>query len=117
MSELKDKIKSADDIVKETVECPEWGVNVEVRTMSGFKRAELLQNCIDKDKGDFDQIKWQAGIIVTCSFDPESGEQIFTMEDVTWLMEKSSAPLERIAATATRLNGLAPGALREAENL
>lgn len=116
MSDLSEKIKAAEDVKSELVTVPQWDVKIEVRTMSGFKRAELLQSCLTDDN-DFDQDKWQGGLIIETAHDPETGEKVFTQEDAEWLMQKSSAPLELLAATATRINGLAPGALKDAENL
>ena len=49
---LKQTIFSADDITKELVEVPEWGVKVEVRSMTAAERAKLGEGASKGDKTD-----------------------------------------------------------------
>ena len=45
---IKDKIKQAGDLEREVVDIPEWGVTVEIRSMSARQRA-LMANYTDLD--------------------------------------------------------------------
>jgi len=111
---IRDIIKSALDVKKEIVKCPEWGVEIEVRTMTGRQRAILLRSSVD-DKDQFMQEKFQTGIVIACCFDPETEEKIFQITDEEWLLEKSAGPVERLARKAMDLSGLTENALLETE--
>jgi hypothetical protein len=43
MADLRGKIFSADDITKELLVVPEWGVSVEIRSMTAGQRATLTE--------------------------------------------------------------------------
>ncbi len=111
---LYNKIKSANDIKKEIVNVSQWEVDIEVRTMSGLDRANLLNKCIDA-KGNVIQEKFQTGLLIACLFDPESGERIFVDADADWLIQKSSGAIEKLASVAMRVSGLTREALADAE--
>lgn len=112
---LKDKIKSAHDIRKEIVVLDEWdGAEIEVRTMTASQRTKLLKECTDRD-GNIVHDKFQAGLMIACCFDPETGEALFNEDDSDWLMEKSAGPIEKITATALSVSGLNKEAIKKAE--
>jgi len=111
---LKDKIKAAIDIESEVVEVPEWGVTVEVRTISGARRAEIFSRASD-EKGNIQAADAYIALIIAAAHDPETGETIFTKDDITWLKEKSAKATERLATVAARLAGIGPEALKVAE--
>lgn len=110
---LKDKILSANDTVSETVEVEEWGVTVEVRTMSGASRAVLLKSAMD-DQGELDLGKIYPDIVIGCTFDPETGERVFDTSDRDALMEKSAGALDKVATVAMKLSGFSAKAADEA---
>ena len=102
---LRDKIRQASDIDSEIVDVPEWGVKVEVRSMTGLQRSRYLKR-VGGDAGEVDfEVLYPLLLVSTCH-DPESGERLFTEDDVDWLNEKSSRPVERLATVANRLSGL-----------
>lgn len=103
--DLKEKILNADDIKKELLKIDEWGVTVEVRSMSAKERSALLEKTIDpKGKVNF-QLLYPA-VAIACSFDPKSGERIFAEADADALNEKSASALERIVKVGLTLSGL-----------
>jgi len=114
MSSLRDKIKAADDIKRELVEVPEWGVTVEVRTISGAARAQLFAEATDKN-GKLHYDDAYTGLIIASVFDPETGERVFSAADADWLKKKSSNATERLTEVAVRLSGLSPEAIGQAE--
>ena len=113
--ELYDKIRNVDDIKKLDIDIPEWGVIVGVHSMSGLDRAMLLNKCIDNKTGSVIQEKFQAGVLIACCRDPETGERLFSDGDAEWLMQKSSGAIEKLASAAMSASGLTGEALKEAE--
>ena len=110
---LRDQILSSDDVQKEIIEVPQWGVSVAVHGMSGAARTAMIQNAADND-GVMNFSKMMPDIVIMCTFDPETGEQVFTEDDREALMLKSGAALDFIVNTAMRISGLSPEAADEA---
>jgi len=102
---IREQILNADDIETELVEVPAWGVTVEVRSMDGRSRTRLLKSAADND-GVIDMERMYPEMVILCSFDPETGERIFTADDVDALLSKAAGPLELIATTAMRVSGM-----------
>lgn len=102
---LRDQILKAKDINGELMEIKEWGVKVEVRTMTTKERARILENAVDPN-GKTLISNMYPEIAIACVFDPESGEPVFKSEDKDALLDKSGAILEKIAAKAMQLSGL-----------
>ena len=112
MSELRDKILQFDDIEVETVTVPEWGgVTVELRTPTVQARGELISQFM-KDTGKIDYVRMYPALVVATSYDPETGEQLFTNDDVDALTLKSSKAMERLGEVAIKLSGLENAAER-----
>lgn len=111
---LKDKIKKADDIQSETVEVPEWGVTVDVRTISGARRAEIFAGSTTED-GTVQPGDAYVRLVIAAAYDPETNEPVFDEGDIDWLGKKSSKALERITEVAARLAGLGKEALEQAK--
>jgi len=106
---LRDRILDADDIGRELVDVPQWGVEVEVRTMSAGKRSRMLQTCALPDGSvDLDRLYPMATV-----FDPESGERVFTEADMEALQEKSAASIEFVAQKAMEMSGMTAKAVDE----
>lgn len=103
---IRDQIMKAKDISGELMEIKEWGVKVEVRTMTARQRARVMENAIDPVTGKSSISIIYPEIAIACVFDPESGEPVFTVDDKDALLEKSGAVLEKIASKAMVLSGL-----------
>lgn len=114
MASLRERILSASDIRRETVQVPEWGVAVEVRGLTGAQRAKLMKNGFDA-RGTADFEKLYPELLIVSSFDPQTGEPVFTEADRDALNAKSGSALERVAQAAMRLSGLSPEAAEQAE--
>ena len=109
---LRDRILDADDIGRELVDVPQWGVEVEVRTMSAGKRSRMLQTCALPD-GSVDLDRLYPILIVATVFDPDSGERVFTEADMEALQEKSAASIEFVAQKAMEMSGMTAKAVDE----
>ena len=114
MSNLREKIFSAGDIEKELVEVKEWGVTLEIRSMTGAQRARVMAHAVD-EKGKPDLEKVYPDLLIYTIYDPESGELVFSESDRGELMKKNGAIIERLARVAMRLSGIGEQAVEEAE--
>jgi hypothetical protein len=113
VSNLRDKIRSAQDRNSESVEIPEWDVTVEVRSMTGRQRSRIM-SALDSEGADRLNAFW-GDVIVSCVHDPETGEPVFGDEDVEWLVgEKSSNVLDTLSGACLRISGIIDGAVDEA---
>lgn len=110
---LKDKIFSADDITRELVEVPEWGVNVEIRSMTANERAKLGEGATKGDKTDVGLM--YAMTVIATVYDPETGLPVFTEQDKEAILSKNGAVIERLATKALGYSGLTPNASEEAQ--
>jgi len=102
MSDLRDKILAFDDRTHEVVNVPEWGVDVNVYTMTARDKTTIEKSFI-KEGGIADN--GYAKIVQLCVCD-DNGIRIFTDKDVELLQDKSSSAICRIAKVAMRLSKL-----------
>jgi muramidase (phage lysozyme) len=103
---LRDKILAADDIPSEIVTIDEWDVDLLVRGMSAGGRITLMQNAYDQTTGQVNMAAVYPDVVVSCVFDPESKDAVFSETDKTALMDKASGAIEQIANVALRLSGI-----------
>jgi len=106
MASLRDKIFAAQDIPTEVVNIPEWGVDVLVRGMSAGDRITLMQNAFDQATQQVNMSIVYPDVVVSCTYDPESDEPVFTPADKDAILAKSSAAVERLANVGLRLSGI-----------
>ena len=110
---LKETIFSADDITKELVEVPEWGVTVEVRSMTAAERAKLGEGASKGDKTDVGLM--YAMTVISTVYDPATGLPVFTDQDKESILSKNGAVIERLATKALGSSGLGEKAVDEAQ--
>ena len=103
---LRDQIMKAKDINGELMDIKEWGVKVEIRTMTARERAKMMDNAVDPVSGKTSISNMYPEIAIACVYDPETKEPVFTHEDKDALLDKSGAVLENIAAKAMQLSGM-----------
>jgi hypothetical protein len=103
---LRDKIMAASDIPTETVTVPEWGVEVLVKGMSAGERIRLMQNAFDQQTQQVNMSIVYPDVLVACTFDPETDDPVFTEQDKTAILSKSSAAVERVANVGLKLSGI-----------
>jgi hypothetical protein len=104
-SKLRDKIAGIKDIKEERLYIPEWGVELNIKSLSGAARNKILNTAMDKN-GKVDLDRFYPDLIIASCFDPETGEQVFEPTDRDMLLSKNGAALERIAQKATEMSGL-----------
>jgi len=110
---LRDRILAADDIGKEMITVPHWGVDLELRTMTASERSKMLASSVDEN-GNMDLEELYPRILIATVFDPKSGEAVFDGNDVAALANKSAAAVEFVAQKSMVLSGLAGDAVDEA---
>ena len=108
----KEQILQADDLKQETVEVPEWGGSVIVRTISGTERDNFEIACA-KDKNTTRKVI-RGRLLALCLVD-EDGKRLFSDSDAAALGEKSATALDRAFEVAARLNGIGEKDQKELE--
>lgn len=117
-SNIRDQVRESDDIESEQITVEQWNnVTLEVRSMTGRARARMFKGISNVDSGEVDIEKMYPEIIVNTCYDPETGERVFSEEDVDWLNTKSSGALEKVARVGMRLSGMDRQAETEAGKL
>ena len=106
---LRDQILASSDIQSKLVDIPAWGVTVEVRGMTAAARASLLQRAA-VDGGGVDLTALYPSLVIGCTFDPDTGERVFSDVDFAAIGDKSGAAVELIAAEAMSLSGISEDA-------
>ena len=106
MSLTRKQILEAKDLIKQKVEVPEWGGEVYVRMMTGSERDSFERGIINEDRtANLSNIRAK---LCALTIVDESGNRIFTDEDVKEIGEKSALVLDRIFQVAQNLNGISP---------
>lgn len=110
---LREQILNADDIESKLIEIPVWGVTIEVRSMSGRARAQMLESAA-RPNGTVDLERLYPDMVILCSYDPATGERIFTEEDREGVLSKNAAAVELVAISAMQVSGMTQEAQKEA---
>lgn len=109
---IRDQIIESSDIESEMVEVPAWGVTIEVRSMDGRTRLNMMSAVTDGD-GLVEMTKLYPDMIIACAHDPETGERIFNENDRDLLLSKSAGALELVASASMRVSGMAAASVDE----
>jgi len=119
----RQQILDRDDLATETVEVPEWGGAVVVRTLTAWERDAFDESmfqlhvgkggvAVEKKIGNI-----RARLVSMCCVDGDGG-RLFTDDDVERLGQKSGAAMDRVFAVAQRMNRLLGADIEElAKNL
>jgi len=110
----KTAILSANDLQTEDVEVPEWGGAVRVRSFTGRERDAFESSMVRGDGRDHkvDLTNMRTRLVGLTVID-ETGQRLFTDEEVDLLGAKSGAALDRVFAVAQKLNGLSGADVEE----
>lgn len=108
----RDQILMCDDLPRETVQVPEWGGEVQVRTMTGADRDTFEASLIGKE-GRLENVRARLVSLALCD---ELGVRLFNDSDVIALGQKSAKALDRVFTVAQRLNGIGADQVDAAKN-
>ena len=112
MSRLADRIRQADDKIREVVDVPEWGVKIEVQSMTALQRATMQSEWnVEEDQA---ANKLYSLVLLYCCFDPDTDEPVFEESDLEWLLEEKSAQVvDKVAQKCLKVSGLAGDSVDE----
>jgi len=113
---LRETIFEADDITKELVEVPEWGVSVEIRSMTAAERAGLTEASTTGNVNKVDISLMYALCVIATVYDPATGLPIFKKGDEAAILSKNGSVIERLATKAMGSSGFTDTAVDEAAN-
>lgn len=111
-SKLRSTILASDDRGYEDIKVSEWDTTIRIRGLDGAS-AEAFSRLIVA-AGDELPENMMGLLLVRTIEDPETGELIFSEDDVAALTNKSGVVLVRLFTIAQRLSGL--GELDDAKN-
>lgn len=103
----RDQILAVEDLKRETIDVPEWGGEVIVKSLTGAER-DAFEDSVVKQRGKTRELNLRnaRARLVSLSLIDESGSRLFSDGDVEALGRKSAAALDRVFAAAQRLSGL-----------
>ena len=120
MSSIREQVQAADDSSADLYEVAEWGVVVEIRSMTARSRARFVADMASEDGtvgnvNDPDRIigMWWHVIGQTC-FDPDTGERAFDDGDDEWLFDKNARVVNDLANACMAASGLTEEAAGDA---
>ena len=108
----RDAILKANDITMQTVNVPEWGGDVSIRTLTGTERDAFEASIVSGKKHDMTNIRAK---LVARSVVDEKGVRLFTDDDVCAIGRKNAKALDRIFDAAQRMNGIRETEIQELE--
>ena len=114
MSNLKDQIRAAGALTADEYKISAWDAAVEIRSMTARQRADLVQQMANNGTDTYDVMLLWSQAIVSCVFDPDSGEPLFTDDDMEWLFDKEANIVQDLATECLRASGMANTSLDEA---
>jgi len=109
---LRDRILQANDIESNIITVSQWGVDLDIRTMTAIERSRLVSTC-SKPDGTVDMEKMYPLLLIAAVYDPETGEKVFGKEDMNSLQDKSAAAVEFVAQKVMEVSGMSPKAVDE----
>ena len=112
----RDQILMCDDLPREIIQVPEWGGEVQVRTMTGADRDAFEASLINKDNQSGGRLENVRARLVSLALCDESGVRLFNDADVISLGQKSAKALDRVFTVAQRLNGIGADQVDAAKN-
>lgn len=114
---LRDRIRAAGAVGAsgEQFEVEEWGVTVELRSLSVGAKNRLVEMRDGGEAPESDRLdKFVAQVLVQTCYDPETGERVFTNDDADWLIEQPASAVEPLLLAALRQSGLSADEVTEA---
>ena len=117
MSLTAKDILAVKDFKTRTIEVPEWGGEVMLRTISGNDREKFETMVLEKTgkDGQVKDSKLIRATLLAMTICNEEGKRILDKSTISALNDKSSKVIERLFLEASELNGLNEQAVVEAK--
>ncbi|WP_411721495.1 hypothetical protein [Mycetocola sp.] len=110
---IRDRIAAARPYASEVVDFPLWDVKIEVRSISLGLRNEMLASVIDPETKEADVKRLYPELIIRTSFDPETGERVFSDDDLAFINGLDAGSGDKLAKPALKLSGMTDDAKDE----
>lgn len=103
---IRDRIASVRPYKSEIVNVPEWdGVDIEVRSVTLGERQAIMAEIMDEE-GNAPVARIMSQFIIACSFDPETGDKVFSHDDEEFVNTRAAGPADKIGTAAMQLSGM-----------
>ncbi len=109
---LRDRIIQSKDIQSHLTHVDVWDVDIDIRTMTAIERTRLVATCTKAD-GTVDMEKMYPLLLISSVYDPETGEKVFSANDMASLQDKSASAIEFVAQKVMEVSGMTPKAVDE----
>jgi hypothetical protein len=104
VSYTADDVLAVEDISRELVDVPEWGFTFEVRSMTAAERTHIMD--LAQKAGEVDLSLVYPEVVIATTYNPDTGDKVFTSDHRVALMAKNAAALDRLAKAGMRLSGM-----------
>lgn len=117
----RDQVFAADDTQYVVVPVPEWGGEIRLKSLSGAERDAFEQSSLSAEvevgpdgesRRKVDLANIRAKLVAACAVD-ESGQRMFTADDIEALGRRNGAALDRLKTAAEKLSKLRKKDLEE----
>lgn len=105
VTSIRETIFATNDITSEKVEIKEWGVTVELRSMTALDRTRLQSNA-SKGDGKVDMTLFMSDVVIASTYDPETGLPVFEAKDRDAILSKNGSIVEKLAQKAMSMSGM-----------
>ena len=114
----RNAILEAKDLPTETVDVPEWGGQVIVRTLTGEERDQYESSMFEvvgdgANREVIPKMENLRATLAALSIVDEDNKRMFDVSEVHLLGDKSAAALDRVFDVAKRLSGLSEEDVKE----
>ena len=105
VTSIRETIFATNYITSEKVEIKEWGVTVELRSMTALDRTRLQSNA-SKGDGKVDMTLFMSDVVIASTYDPETGLPVFEAKDRDAILSKNGSIVEKLAQKAMSMSGM-----------
>jgi hypothetical protein len=103
---IRDRIVAARPYSSENLYIEAWDVTVEVRSLTLGVRNDMMTSVINEETGKAETERLYPELIIRSTYDPETGERVFSDDDQATLNGVDAGAADKIAKVALRLSGM-----------
>ena len=112
---LREKILAVKDEKKDSVPCPEWGVDVPIRSLTAHQMERWWDILNDHAEKGIDPPGGRKASVVMMGCVDENGEDLFKAEDIEVLGKKHPVVISRLFKAIQEISGITQTAAVSAE--
>ncbi|WIC89087.1 tail assembly chaperone [Arthrobacter phage Ottawa] len=103
---IRDRIAKRRPYASREVFVPAWEETIEVRSISLGLRNEMLTSVMDEETKEADIKKLYPELIIRTSYDPQTGERVFSNDDLAFINGLDAGSADLLAKPALELSGM-----------